>query len=1352
MRTPFTLFFLFLALTSWAQPGNDDCSGIIDLGLAPICSDTAIYNNFGATPTDIGNDNVPACWVGTPERDVWFSFVSSDTILDYMISVIGCPDPILGTSAIVNPEIAIYRGDVCDFDELFLLACASSSADPGTNNVVLTPPALTPGIRYFLRVNDWSSTAVGNDGAFKICIEPEKPIVNIDGGGSDACAGEIYDTGGAGGDYGNNENHVFTICPKDEHSCLKFDLEFYDLENAIDPLIFFDGPDVNSPQIEIYGANNPFNLNGVTAGGGVCASLTATSGCLTIQFTSDAANVASGFHGFWECLQEPCDTPVAITADGNSDDQTIIDNIATSQMTVTIDTIICGENQYGVFSGDDSNLGMEKGLLLTSGNIVNAIGPNGGFNLNENAGAPGDADLDSLSVNNPSFDACIVEVDVFVPTDELTFEYIFGSEEYAEYINQNFNDIFAFLVSGPGIVGLPSLNGQENIALIPGTDIPVEINSINHTMNWEYYRSNELDVSNPFSPGGKSIGYDGMTTDFLGAKKTLTARKKVTPCETYHLKLAIADRGDNVFDSGVFISEIQGGTPTLATKYFSGIDYLVEECTVVPDEVIISIPLPETEVTFYEIVIGGTATLGDDYTLNIPDTVTFQPGETQFKFPIKPLIDGVPEGLETIEISLTRDFGCGQFIYSTLVIELRDELFVEILAGQDTAFVCEGGGAVQLNASGANQYAWTPSAIFDDNKISDPLATPLTSGFVRVDGTLGVCFDRDSVWLEIIDPQLDIAVLGDTTFCVGGSVPFNAINNVNNTNLVWTPNINISDDQAPLVTANPETDVTYVATVSLLGCSASDTVRVEVDPFDFPTLMPDATICQNSSIQLANNIPVTTTNYVWTPDFFLSPNNTVSGPTATPDISTIYTLNAESARAYCSQSGSVAIEVLPANIEITEGDSLFICLGENIVINSESTTDGVGQTWRPHPSIMLLDNETIEVTPTVTTTYLSTLVVGTCTVYDSIVVVVDSLPNLDLFTVPNQEEFCIGDTITILSTPYENSDFPFIEFDWTPTTGNITSASNPILVTTVFDNANYTRTVTNRACSGSSDLEIKAAEDFNLLDMAAQNSCPGDEVVLTAGADAPNVTYTWAVQGGASLGGVNPITVSPDVTTTYEVSAVDENNCFTQVKTTTVSIYDPTLISDFQVLDKDGNVFPVLEVFENDLIFAQVITAPGLSNATYSWFLDGTSLGPPTTEPKIGTFAVPSVDGEGTEMELEVQITDDNGCAAIATISVLILPNKNIAFPNLFTPDGDNNNDFFNYVGGSESNPPIIKEFKIYNRWGQLVYDNENTSQGWDGMVDGSPAPVDVYIYRIIYQKSDTDPEETVSGEVSILR
>ncbi len=122
----------------------------------------------------------------------------------------------------------------------------------------------------------------------------------------------------------------------------------------------------------------------------------------------------------------------------------IIDFISTPQTVATITDINCPQRAYGLFEGgDDTDLGLGRGLLLTTGDVNWAPGPNdngGGGNPNADNGAPGDPDLDSLvlSFGGPaSLDACILELDVFVASNELTFEYIFGSEEYPEFINQD---------------------------------------------------------------------------------------------------------------------------------------------------------------------------------------------------------------------------------------------------------------------------------------------------------------------------------------------------------------------------------------------------------------------------------------------------------------------------------------------------------------------------------------------------------------------------------------------------------------------------------------------------------------------------------------------------------------------------------------------------------------------------------------------------------------------------------------------------------------------------------------------------------------------------------------------------
>ena len=90
--------------------------------------------------------------------------------------------------------------------------------------------------------------------------------------------------------------------------------------------------------------------------------------------------------------------------------------------------------------------------------------------------------------------------------------------------------------------------------------------------------------------------------------------------------------------------------------------------------------------------------------------------------------------------------------------------------------------------------------------------------------------------------------------------------------------------------------------------------------------------------------------------------------------------------------------------------------------------------------------------------------------------------------------------------------------------------------------------------------------------------------------------------------------------------------------------------------------------------------------------------------------------------------------------------------PNAFTPDADGNNDYFNViiVGGLVFED-VVKEFKIWNRFGELVYDNETPEQGWDGTHKGKPAPSDVYIYTIRVATDDCNVAEDV-GDVSLIR
>ncbi len=183
------------------------------------------------------------------------------------------------------------------------------------------------------------------------------------------------------------------------------------------------------------------------------------------------------------------------------------------------------------FDAGGTDLGVMAGMFFSTGNVNTAVGPNDTGGTSGSMGEDGDTDLENLLSGFQTFDASVLEMDIVSTGTMLDFSYVFASEEYPEFVNTGFNDIFAFFISGPGITGL------QNIAMVPGLPEPVSINTINNLTNTQYY----VDNSN-----GMDISFDGYTTE-------LTASAVVMAGETYHIKIAISDVSDQIFDSGIFL-------------------------------------------------------------------------------------------------------------------------------------------------------------------------------------------------------------------------------------------------------------------------------------------------------------------------------------------------------------------------------------------------------------------------------------------------------------------------------------------------------------------------------------------------------------------------------------------------------------------------------------------------------------------------------------------------------------------------------------------------------------------------------------------------------------------------------
>jgi hypothetical protein len=186
----------------------------------------------------------------------------------------------------------------------------------------------------------------------------------------------------------------------------------------------------------------------------------------------------------------------------------------------------------------------DEGIVLSTGNPASLDLQNGGGESTPFFTA-GDADLDAIVAPFSTHDACVLEFDFTCTLDPcpIAFKYVWGSEEYNEYVGSEFNDVFAWLLNG------------ENIALVPGSNDVVAINSVNNDLNAAYYIDNDL--ANFTDNGQSNIHQDGSLAahpnlEADGFTTTLTALGTATP-GVNHMKLVLADVGDFWWDSWVLL-------------------------------------------------------------------------------------------------------------------------------------------------------------------------------------------------------------------------------------------------------------------------------------------------------------------------------------------------------------------------------------------------------------------------------------------------------------------------------------------------------------------------------------------------------------------------------------------------------------------------------------------------------------------------------------------------------------------------------------------------------------------------------------------------------------------------------
>ena len=375
--------------------------------------------------------------------------------------------------------------------------------------------------------------------------------------------------------------------------------------------------------------------------------------------------------------------------------------------------------QVGFINAINSNLGIDSGIVLSTGDIID-LDPNFfGFG-NIPSSTNSDPDLLNVAnsvpalINQPFnvtgiFDVATLEFDFIPNSDTLSFNYVFGSDEYLTWINSEYNDVFGFFISGPGISGpyaSPSgfPNGSINIANVPNSTppLPITISSVNNLLNSQYYIDNQ-------STFPQTISCNGFTTSF-------TATTLVQCGEIYHIRLALADGSDANLDSWVFLkagSFSSNGSVSVSSGIANSDTLLYEGC----NAAYFTFDRPDASNDFIVYFdVDGTATPSLDYP-EISDSLVIPAGQFSDTLFIYPNLDTISESTETVILNVIYE-RCSGILdtvtaniyisdYPPLYLTLPDSLNICHQLFESATIKSEWGGGIEPKSltwsNGANQ-------------------------------------------------------------------------------------------------------------------------------------------------------------------------------------------------------------------------------------------------------------------------------------------------------------------------------------------------------------------------------------------------------------------------------------------------------------------------------------------------------------------------------------------------------------------------------------------------------------------------------------------------------------------------
>lgn len=642
----------------------------------------------------------------------------------------------------------------------------------------------------------------------------------------------------------------------------------------------------------------------------------------------------------------------------------------------------------GSFTANINNFGLSSGVVITTGTVQaggsGPQGPNNSGNSGVDNNTPGYSQLSNLIGGTATYNASILEFDFIPYADTVRFRYVFGSEEYPEYVGSDFNDVFAFFIVGPGT------NGLQNMAKIPGTNTPVAINNVNGgnpnanppvgPTNPAYYVYNGTGNNGPYNGSNNYMQYDGFT-------RVLEAVSRVQCGQTYHLIIAIADAGDGIYDSGIFLeaNSLTSKVPVevdYAMSYdaFNDGETMAEGCvstTVTLTRNGSNLSAPMT----IPITVSGTATELVDYT-DIPSSVTFPANQSTVSFTFSALSDGLTEGVETLNMLFDVPDPCGGSSGLELQLQINDLQPVEVTV-ETSDVVCPGQNIeVIANATGGvgpYTYQWNTGATTPTISVS-PTSTQTYTVSVTDNCLHETATGSGTVDVPVFTP-LTLTPSGDVVeICpyVPTTLSVTAAGGAGDYSFVWTEiptGEAVAEDVTEISVAPPASTSYQIDVTDMCGEAATTTITYTITSPPLTLAMtPEQTICPFDPTQIG---VVASGGYGQYYYDWQHSNETTPVVTVAPQVTTNYTVIVSDECQTFTVSGTTTVVVVKPNADfIISSQTLFNDLP---ITFQNTTTGGVSYVWDfgdGQTSTVVHPNNTYDVPGTYMVTLIATNEIG----------------------------------------------------------------------------------------------------------------------------------------------------------------------------------------------------------------------------------------------------------------------------------------------------------------------------------------------------------------------------------------